>query len=278
MLCGVVALAHQHRLRDHAVRTRRPGPSDAPAWRRSVSSRSQQGRRWRPARPGVSRPLTPRSAARTIISGMAASMQVSSTPSMTSMRRPVGNTWPVTAPQASRKFSRIGAARAGHAVDARVAVVGDAPAGRAHGDLDARAGVDVEHRRGGRALGGLRSGPARWRRAARPRACCRSWGACPPSAGRRRPGRTGSPGRSRVRPSARRSPPCCSACCRRRRRRAAAGRTRRSRRSAPGRARLSSAGSQSRRKNGPREVPARIRTQGRLRLMECNDRCRRSRL
>ena len=45
-----------------------------------------------------------------ITSGIAASMQVTSSPSMTSMRCPVGNTEPVTAPQASRKFSRIGAA------------------------------------------------------------------------------------------------------------------------------------------------------------------------
>ena len=45
-----------------------------------------------------------------IISGIAASMQVMGTPSITSMRRPVGNTEPVTAPQASRKSRWIGAA------------------------------------------------------------------------------------------------------------------------------------------------------------------------
>ena len=45
-----------------------------------------------------------------IISGIAASMQVMATPSITSMRCPVGNTEPVTAPQASRKSSWIGAA------------------------------------------------------------------------------------------------------------------------------------------------------------------------
>ncbi|EWS65042.1 hypothetical protein Y695_01712 [Hydrogenophaga sp. T4] len=48
--------------------------------------------------------------ARNIIRGMAASMQVTSRPSMVSMRCPVGKSCPVTAPQASRKFSSTGAA------------------------------------------------------------------------------------------------------------------------------------------------------------------------
>jgi hypothetical protein len=59
---------------------------------------------------GFSRPVTPRSPARTIISGMAASMHVTWTPSIVSMRVPVGKTCPVTEPHASRKLSRIGAA------------------------------------------------------------------------------------------------------------------------------------------------------------------------
>ena len=46
----------------------------------------------------------------TIIKGMAASMQVTSMPSIFSMRCPVGNNCPVTAPQASKKLSNTGAA------------------------------------------------------------------------------------------------------------------------------------------------------------------------
>jgi hypothetical protein len=86
-----------------------PSPISRPAVRRNDSSRSSRvlsASSWS----GVSRPVTPMSLARMIISGMAASRQVTSTPSMTSMRCPVGKTEPVTAPQASRKFSRIGAA------------------------------------------------------------------------------------------------------------------------------------------------------------------------
>ena len=86
-----------------------PSPISRPAVRRNDSSRSSSAVS-ASSSPGVSRPVTPRSLARTIISGMAASRQVTSTPSMTSMRCPVGKTEPVTAPQASRKFSRIGAA------------------------------------------------------------------------------------------------------------------------------------------------------------------------
>jgi hypothetical protein len=49
-------------------------------------------------------------AARTITSGIAASMHVTGMPSIVSMRLPVGKSDPVTAPQASRKSRRIGAA------------------------------------------------------------------------------------------------------------------------------------------------------------------------
>ena len=125
---GVVARAHEHRLGDHAVRRHRPGPSRSPAGAAQRFQAVQQRRGWHRARPASRGRSGPRSAARTIISGMAASMQVTSTPSMTSMRWPVGNTEPVTAPQASRKFSRIGAAVPATPSMRGVAVVGDAAA------------------------------------------------------------------------------------------------------------------------------------------------------
>ena len=189
-------------------------------------------------------------------------MQVTSTPSMTSIRLTgredrAGDRAPgVEEVQPDRRRG------AGHPVDARVTGVGDPPAGSLDGGVDARAGVDVEHAHRRRAVLRRVRAPARWRRGRRRRACCRSWGGCPPTAGRRRPGRTGSPRRSPAGRRATRWPPCWSACCPRRPRRAAAGRRRRWRRSGPRRARRSSSGSHSRRKNGPREVPARMSTQG----------------
>ncbi len=86
-----------------------PRPIIAPAVRRNASSRSSSGV-LASSSTGDSRPVTPRSRARTIIIGIAASMQVTSMSSTTSMRLPVGNSAPVTAPQASRNSRRIGAA------------------------------------------------------------------------------------------------------------------------------------------------------------------------
>ena len=86
-----------------------PRPIASPAARRRASMRSSSERS-ASSSVGVSRPLRPSPCACTITSGMAASMQVTCTPSIVSMRLPVGNSEPVTAPQASRKSRRIGAA------------------------------------------------------------------------------------------------------------------------------------------------------------------------
>src|SRR5277367_6149535 len=101
---------------------------------------------------GVSLPATSRSPARTIISGIAASMQLASMPPMRSMRRPVGNSDPVTAPQASRKLKRMGAALP---ATPSIRVLGHLPARCLHRDVDARTRVDVKHAYGGLAVVGL---------------------------------------------------------------------------------------------------------------------------
>ena len=126
---------------------------------------------------------------------------------------------------------------AGHAVDPRIARVGDPAAGSLHGDVDARAGVDVvdAHRRG--AVGG-RYEPLLDRERADARQHVAAVGA-----GVHRPLADPDLGEQVVhvaaglRRTARRWPPCWSACCPRRRRRAAAGRRRRWRRSGPRRGR-----------------------------------------
>ena len=82
---GVVAVAGDHRLGHDAARTRRRGPS--PRRRRSARPRCAPcSARSASSSAGVSRPLRPRSRARTITSGIAASMQVTCKPSITSMR------------------------------------------------------------------------------------------------------------------------------------------------------------------------------------------------
>jgi hypothetical protein len=86
-----------------------PSPIIRPACRRSVSSLCSRAA-LASSSTGLSRPLAPSSRAQTIINGIAASMQVTGMPSMTSMRQPVGKTWPVTEPQASRKSRWMGAA------------------------------------------------------------------------------------------------------------------------------------------------------------------------
>ena len=270
---GVVAVADDHRLGDDAVRHVAEAHQlgrrrSASASRRSSSARSAS------SSAGVSRPLRPRSRARTIISGIAASMQVTSRPSMTSMRRPVGKHRAGHRAPGVEEVQPDRRRGAGDAVDAGLAVVGDAPARRQHGHVDARARVDVEHAH--RRLAVLRRHQAlldRERRDARQHVA-----AVGPRVDRLLAdadlGEQVVDVAARLRRTSRRSRPCWSACCRRRRRRAAAGRTRRWRRSAPRRAPPRRAGSQSRRKNGPRDVPARIRTQGMTRFMDCNDRRR----
>ena len=194
-------------------------------------------------------------------------MQVTCTPSIVSMRLPVGNSDPVTAPQASRKFEPDRRRRAGHAVDARLAVVGDAAAGGEHRDVDPRAGVDVEHANGRLAvlrrhqalLDGERADAGKHVAAVGPRIdrfladADLGEEVVDVAPGLRRTCETIATLLVSVLP-----PPTPSTCSRSDAPIAPIRASSRSR---------SSVGSHSRRKNGPREVPARIRTQGMARFM-----------
>ena len=151
MLSRVVAVAGDHRLGNdavgHVAQTHRlaggagAAPRCARAAPRSASSSA-----------GASRPVRPRSPARMITSGIAASMQVTSTPSIMSMRLPVGKQRTGDRAPGIEEVQADRRRRAGHAVDAGLAVVGDAPAGGQHRHVDARARVDVEHAHRGLAV------------------------------------------------------------------------------------------------------------------------------
>ena len=242
-----------------------PSPIASPAAHRRASMRSSSARS-ASSSAGVSRPLSPRSPARTIISGMAASMQVTCRPSITSMRCPVGKQRASDGAPGVKKVQPDRRRRAGDAVDAGFAFVGDAAARREHGHVDARAGVDVVHAHGGLAvlrgneplLDGERRharqhvaavGPrvdrlladsdlreqvvdvaAGLRRARDDRHLAGERAAAAHAVDLQQVGRTDGADQRLVAPA-------------------------------------SSAGSHSRRKNGPREVPARIRTQGITRFM-----------
>src|SRR5882672_9787491 len=95
---------------------------------------------------GVSRPVFPNASAAMIITGMAMSTQLASIPSIRSRAFPVGSSFPVTAPSASRKVSLIG-----DAVDARITRILDLPSGSLYHCFDQRLSIDVvdAHGRGG---------------------------------------------------------------------------------------------------------------------------------